>query len=129
MDVLINLDVPDLAHAERFYTEGLGFRIGRRFDGFVELLGASVPLYLLERPNESTTAGAIRDYRRHWTPVHLDIVVDDLRAAIDRAVQAGAVVETAPSEAAWGRIAVLADPFGHGFCLLQFQGRGYDELS
>jgi hypothetical protein len=23
----------------------------------------------------------------------------------------------------------VADPFGHGWCLLQFLGRGYDELS
>ncbi len=29
----------------------------------------------------------------------------------------------------WGKMAVLADPFGHGFCLLQFQGRGYDEIA
>jgi len=29
----------------------------------------------------------------------------------------------------WGRMAVLADPFGHGFRLLQFQGRGYDEIA
>ena len=23
---------------------------------------------------------------------------------------------------------VLADPFGHGLCLIQFLGRGYDEI-
>jgi hypothetical protein len=22
----------------------------------------------------------------------------------------------------------MADPFGHGFCFLQFTGRGYDEI-
>jgi len=32
-------------------------------------------------------------------------------------------------EAAWGRIVQLADPFGHGWCLLQFLGRGYDEIA
>ncbi len=26
------------------------------------------------------------------------------------------------------RLAILADPFGNGFCLLEFRGRGYDEL-
>jgi hypothetical protein len=25
-------------------------------------------------------------------------------------------------------MARMADPFGHGFCLLQFKGRGYDEI-
>ena len=28
----------------------------------------------------------------------------------------------------WGRIAGLADPWGHGFCLLRFSERGYDAL-
>jgi hypothetical protein len=23
----------------------------------------------------------------------------------------------------------MADPFGHGFCLIQFLGRGYDEIA
>jgi hypothetical protein len=30
---------------------------------------------------------------------------------------------------ALGKIAVLADPFGNGFCLIQFIGRGYDEIA
>lgn len=60
--------------------------------------------------------------------MHLDVVVDDLDAALARAVGAGAQAETAIRTEAWGRIVVLADPFGHGFCLIQFQGRGYDEL-
>jgi hypothetical protein len=25
-------------------------------------------------------------------------------------------------------MANLADPFGHGFCLLELRGRGYDEI-
>ena len=29
----------------------------------------------------------------------------------------------------WGRIAHLSDPYGHGICILQFLGRGYDELA
>ncbi|HEY9219667.1 MAG TPA: VOC family protein, partial [Phenylobacterium sp.] len=64
-----------------------------------------------------------------WSPVHLDIAVEDLEAAVARAVAAGAVVETPIESAAWGRIAMLADPFGHGFCLIQFHGRGYDEIA
>ncbi|HEY6986285.1 MAG TPA: VOC family protein, partial [Rhodanobacteraceae bacterium] len=31
--------------------------------------------------------------------------------------------------ARWGRIATLADPFGHGFCLIEFLNRGYDEIA
>jgi hypothetical protein len=29
----------------------------------------------------------------------------------------------------WGRIAHMADPFGHGICFIQFLGRGYDEIA
>jgi len=32
--------------------------------------------------------------------------------------------------ASWPRhIALMADPFGHGFCLIEFRGRGYDEIA
>ena len=37
-------------------------------------------------------------------------------------------LEKAPAQHAYGRLALLADPFGNGFCLLQFTGRGYDAL-
>jgi hypothetical protein len=32
------------------------------------------------------------------------------------------------ADTAYGRIAMLADPFGHGFRLLSFNERGYDAL-
>lgn len=130
--LLVNIDVPDLAAAEEFYTRAFGFTVGRRFGvGAVELLGAGVPVYLLEKPGDTPAAEACparRDYRRHWTPVHLDVVVDALEPALARAQAAGARVEGPVRAAAWGRMALLADPWGHGLCLLQFVGRGYDEL-
>jgi len=61
--------------------------------------------------------------------VHLDFVVDDLEAAVARAEAAGARRETDIAAHPWGRIALFADPFGHGFCLLSFTGRGYDEIA
>ena len=130
--VLINLDVDDLERAVRFYTEGLGLSVGRRFDaGFVELLGAQAPIYLLHKAAGTEpfqNADPRRTYARHWTPLHLDFVVAELDAALARALGAGAVLEAPPSQHAYGRLALLRDPFGHGFCLLQFEGRGYDEL-
>ncbi|HEY1532509.1 MAG TPA: VOC family protein [Polyangiaceae bacterium] len=130
--VLLNLDVDDLERAVAFYTQALGLRVGRRFDGaFVELLGAEAPLYLLLKAARSEPfegAEELRRYTRHWTPLHLDFVVADLDAAVTRALAAGAVLEAAPSQQAYGRLALLHDPFGHGFCLLQFEGKGYDEL-
>ncbi|MBD3682418.1 VOC family protein [Stenotrophomonas sp. Br8] len=128
---IVNLDVPDLAAAEAFYTEAFSLRIGRRLGpGALELLGGPTPLYLLQNDagSAATEDGDVRDYERHWTPVHLDWVVADIDAALARAVAAGASLEQAVREHSWGRIAVLADPFGHGFCLLQFSDAGYDAL-
>jgi predicted enzyme related to lactoylglutathione lyase len=130
MQLLLNIDVPDIAVAERFYTAAFGLTAGRRFGAdFLELLGWPAPVYLLAAPAGSPGAGADpRRYNRHWTPVHPDIVVDDLDGAIARAVGAGAVLERPPWDQPYGRLAVLADPFGHGFCLIQFNAQGYDAL-
>ena len=128
--LLINIDVDDLDRAVAFYTTAFGLEPGRRFGGgAVELLGAGAPVYLLRKPRGSTGAGSqARDYARHWTPVHLDVVVDDIEAALAQALAAGAVAEGEIKTHDWGRIVGLADPFGHGLCLLQFLGRGYDEI-
>ncbi|GAB3331868.1 VOC family protein [Marilutibacter aestuarii] len=130
MNLLLNIDVPDIATAEAFYGAAFGLRAGRRFgDDGVEMLGAAVPVYLLRKAAGSTGAATrARDYHRHWTPLHVDVVVDALEPALDRAIAAGATREGDIREARWGRIATIADPFGHGWCLLQFLGRGYDEI-
>ena len=62
--------------------------------------------------------------------MHVDLVVEgDLEAAVERARAAGAVIEQPIASHAWGRIAMLADPFGHGICLLQFSALGYDAIT
>src|SRR5512133_2687887 len=126
------IDVDDLDRAVAFYVRALGLAPGRRLgDEWAELTGAPVPLDLLAKPPGTAAlpsgTRALRDYERHWTPVHLDVVVEDVDAAVARAVEAGATLERAAKTNPWGRIAILADPFGHGFCLLEFIGRGYDE--
>lgn len=133
LPILVNIDVDDLARAEAFYRDAFALTPGRRFgDGGVELLGASSAIYLLRNPAGSAASdatAATRDYRRHWTPVHLDFVVTDLAEAIVKAEAAGAVREGEVRTARWGRIATLADPFGNGFCLIEFLNRGYDEIA
>jgi uncharacterized glyoxalase superfamily protein PhnB len=61
--------------------------------------------------------------------VHLDFVVEDITAAVQRASAAGATLEGEIQAHEWGRLAVMSDPFGHGFCFLQFAGKGYDEVA
>lgn len=130
--LLINIDVPDVARATDFYCQAFGLAVGRRFGaGAVELLGAQAPIYLLQKAEGSTSSCAgsqRRSYARHWSPVHLDFLVDDIDSAVARAVAAGAVLEQPVRTSAWGKLATLADPFGHGVCLVQFVGRGYDAL-
>jgi len=131
--LLLNIDVPDLEAGIAFYTAALGLEVGRRFDsGFVELTGRDARIYLL-RKDEGTAigpaGGEVRRYRRHWTPVHGDFVVGDLEAARARAVAAGAVQEGEVCEAPYGRLAMFADPFGHGFCLIEFNEEGYDAIA
>ena len=132
-DLLVNIDVDDLRKAEAFYARAFGLKAGRRFgDAGVEMLGLAAPICLLVRPAGSKAAITIDqvcDYRRHWTPVHLDIVVDDIDAAVTRAKAAGAILEAPVKSANWGKLALMADPFGHGFCLVEFVNRGYDEIA
>ena len=130
MSLLVNIDVDDLEKGTRFYCDGLGLHVGRRFDGWIELLGGAAPIYLLPKAKgtEAFPAGTTRDYARHWTPVHLDFVVSDIEKAKARALAAGATLERDVTTHAYGKLALLADPFGNGFCLLEFAGGGYDEI-
>ena len=130
--MLINIDVPDLAAAIRFYESATGLRLTRRlFDGSVaEMHGAGAPVYLLEKPagpSATASGNTTRDYSRHWTPVHLDFIVPDIDAAIATAVAAGATLETGPTLSAWGYLATLGDPFGHGLCFVRWTGDGYPD--
>ena len=98
----------------------------------VELLGLAAPIYLLVKAPGSTPipgASHARDYHRHWTPVHLDFAVTDLDAAVVGVLAAGGTKEGPIQDHVWGRMALMADPFGHGLCLLEWKGRGYDEIA
>lgn len=128
----ICVDVDDLEKGIAFYRDALGLSLGRRFGAkWAEMLGASIPVDLLTEVAGTSPiprSSAVRDYGRHWTPVHLDCVVSDLDAAVRGAQAAGATLDQDIQTRKWGRLAILADPFGNGFCLLELRGRGYDEM-
>jgi catechol 2,3-dioxygenase-like lactoylglutathione lyase family enzyme len=133
MEIRICIDVDDLERGIAFFTQGLGLRVGRRLDDdWVELLGAASAIDLLANPGGTPALGPghpqRRSYARHWTPVHLDFAVQDIESSVRKLVALGATLERPILERRWGRMANMADPFGHGFDLLQFKGRGYDEL-
>lgn len=125
MKVIINIDVPELEPAVRFYTAALGLTHSRTLDDDVaELTGASATIYLLRKAAHTAPAGPAageRNYARHWTPVHFDLVVDDVDVAARRAVAAGARPETGHVDWRGSRCVSFGDPFGHGFCFIQFE--------
>lgn len=129
MRVLINIDVPDLQAGIAFYEAALGLRLHRLLDDDVaEMHGAACTLYLLQNPAGSSataTAAISRDYARHWTPVHMDFVVDDLDVAAARAEAASARREAEPVIWRGSTCITYADPFGHGFCLIHFDDLTY----
>lgn len=133
MQLLVNIDVDDLAKAITFYCNAFDLKVGRRFGGDgAELLGASSAIYLLTKAEGSSPSDFTsqrRSYQRHWSPIHLDFAVDDIDSALQKAIAAGARLEKPVQTFKWGRLALMADPFGHGFCLVQFLDKGYDEIA
>jgi predicted enzyme related to lactoylglutathione lyase len=129
--ILVNIDVPELAPAIDFYSAALGLNLKRVIDEDVaELVGASSVIYLLQKAAGSSPAQNLiteRQYRRHWTPVHLDFVVADVEEAARRAVDAGARQESGCVEWMGSKCISFSDPFGHGFCLIAFAAESYDD--
>jgi lactoylglutathione lyase len=129
----INIDVDDLERGVAFYSAAVGLTPVRRFGGYVvELAGAEAPVYLLRKRSSTPPfpgADALRDYGRHWTPVHVDFIVDDIEPALLRALAAGARAESEVASYEWGRMALMCDPFGNGFCLIQLDASGFEAMA
>jgi predicted enzyme related to lactoylglutathione lyase len=132
-EVHVYIEIDDLERGIGFYVDGVGLSIARRLTPrWVELAGAQVPIHLLARPEPEFETGEHvlrKDFGRHWTPIHLDFVVDDLDAAVERAVRAGATLERRVDHPGFWRLAALADPFGHGFDLIEHPEAGYSRLA
>lgn len=115
-----------------FYCDGLGLTVKRRYsERWIELAGANSPVFLLAGRPATVDLGdrtAVRDYQRHWTPVHLDFIVDDLDAVLARLLERGGRLDRPVKPRDYGRIANMADPFGNGFDLIEFIPGGYDNL-
>ena len=133
MKVIVNIDVPDLSAAIDFYVDAFELSHSRTLDNDVaELVGGSIIIYLLQKGPGSPTAKSsldTRDYARHWTPVHLDFVVDNINAAKQKALNAGAICESDCVQWLGSKCVTFSDPFGHGFCLIEFSGGTYTDAS
>src|SRR5262245_28953798 len=84
----ICIDVDDVTRAVEFYERGLGLTVVERHADWAQLNLHEQTVWIMKVP--SGVDGSIsRDYRRHWTPVHLDLLVDDIDEAVSRALAAG----------------------------------------
>jgi predicted enzyme related to lactoylglutathione lyase len=123
ISVSVSVDVPNLADGVRFYAEAFGFsKVSEPVPGVVVLRAGASDICLLEKKPASVPALGTQDrrhYERHWTPVHVDFHVDDLKAALARAVRAGAKQERLFENPGHPAVAFCSDPFGHGFCLIE----------
>lgn len=123
LGVTVSIDVPDLKRGISFYASAFGFaEVAEPYPGVAVLETGAATITLLERREQtrpSPKASDMRRYDRHWTPVHLDFHVDDVKGALDRAIAAGATKEQFFESATHGSAAFCADPFGNGFCILQ----------
>ena len=120
--VHVSIDVPDLAQGLRFYGEVFGFsEIARPFPTMAILDANNVTVCMHEKSagSRSSSGGTeLRHYERHWTPVHLDLHVEDFDAALARVRQEGGSIESEFRSQGPKPAAFCADPFGNGFCVI-----------
>jgi predicted enzyme related to lactoylglutathione lyase len=132
LDVHAYIDVTDPERAIAFYCDGLGLTVKRRLDrDWIELAGATIPIFLLSnRPGIADLGHAkeARRFDRHWTPVHLDFIVEKLDAHVFRLQAKGGTLDRPIAVKEYGRVAYMADPFGNGLDLIEFSGSGYDAV-
>jgi catechol 2,3-dioxygenase-like lactoylglutathione lyase family enzyme len=87
----ISIDVQDVDRAVDFYRDALGLRVIEKGDSWATMaLGEQTFFFGLPWGPEGRIE---RDHKRHWTPVHLDFVVDDFDSTVERALGASAKLD------------------------------------
>ena len=115
--VWYELMTPDLAAAQTFYADVIGWKIGDSgmpgMDYRLASAGESMVAGMMAPPNEAPTAWIIY------------FAVPDCDAAVKAVMAAGGKTYMAPTDIPGvGRFAALADPQGAAFCLLTGTGDG-----
>ncbi len=121
--VSISIDVPDLAQAVDFYTQALGCeKVREQEDNSAVVAADKTHIHLLLRQATTKPVSAnddiTRNYNRHWTPIHLDFLSNDVQGIVAKVTQHGGQLEGG-EQADWGEIAYCVDPFGNGFCIIR----------
>ena len=117
MEFSICIDVDDVDRAVEFYGRGLGLTVVEHQPDWAQAKLGDQTFWIMKTP--AGVQGKIsRDYRRHWTPVHLDFSVADIEEAVKRAVEAGGKLEGEIQYGPKGGLANLVDPSGNGVDLV-----------
>jgi predicted enzyme related to lactoylglutathione lyase len=120
--VNVSIDVPELAAGLRFYGEVFGFvETARPFPTMAILDANNVSVCMHEKlaGSKSSSAGTEqRHYERHWTPVHLDLHVEDFDEVLANVRAQGGAIENEYRTQGPKLAAFCSDPFGNGFCVI-----------
>jgi hypothetical protein len=128
MGVLVNIDVDDLSKAVTSYQRAAGLRIAGGVGSARSFAPHHLPAHDPPASRPSTRTDALRRNERHgrqYISISSSRILNPPRR---QTIEPGATVEGRLRHVRRGRIAYLAAPFGHGICLIEFQGRGYDEI-
>jgi catechol 2,3-dioxygenase-like lactoylglutathione lyase family enzyme len=126
MKLEICIDVDDVDRAVRFYGRGLGLSVVEHQREWAQVKLGEQTFWIMQI-GDGPSGPIVRDYRRHWTPVHLDFLVDDIDGAVARALAAGGRLdrEIQRQREPGGKhvdVANLSDPAGNGVDLVQRGG-------
>ena len=124
MKLEICIDVDDVDRAVAFYGRGLGLAVIVQHSDWAQLALGEQTFWIVKKPGVGPAGTGACDFRRHWTPIHFDFVVDDLDSAVERALAAGGRLDreiTRNATEPCGRhdLANLSDPAGNGVDLIQ----------
>lgn len=120
--VHVSIDVPDLEAGLRFYASVFGFVETARPFPTMAILDANNLTVCMHakaagsKPSPNNTDQ--RKYDRHWTPVHLDLHVEDFDGVVAKIREAGGLIETEYRNEGPRPAAFCSDPFGNGFCVI-----------
>jgi len=120
--ISVCIDVSEMSKAILFYTQALGCELVNEADEYTELSFDGLKMYLACRESGSNPlikGEASRSFERHWTPIHLDFHVTNIDQCVSTIVELGGVKE-GESTGDWGVAAFCTDPFGNGFCVMQY---------
>ena len=126
--VHVSIDVPDLEAGLRFYESVFGLvEIARPFPTMAILDANNVTVCMHQKSagtKPSPNGTDVRRFERHWTPVHLDLHVQDFDGVVGRVRAGGGLVEMEFHEHGPRPTAFCSDPFGNGFCVIGDAARG-----